>query len=313
MKVAVIDMGTNTFHLIIAQINQGKYELILRERRPVKLGENGINEGFITPEAHERAVRTMIDFRKMIDDHEVQHVQATATSAFRNAKNGAELAGNILEKANIEPKIISGLEEAELIYQGVKEALDIGKEPALIMDIGGGSIEFIIGTHNEILWKQSFEIGGQRLFEKYHQKDPITDSARKELQAYLKDSLQELIEQAKAYEPEVLIGSSGTFDTLSDIYLRSSEPTQSDTNTERPLSTEGYHQIHQDLIRKNREERLQIPGMIEMRVDMIVVASILVNFVMETLHIDHIRVSSYALKEGLLLQLIRTHQGRPIA
>ncbi len=302
-------MGTNTFHLIIAKINAGKYELILRERQAVKIGEKGINEGFITPEAHARAIRTMVDFRKMIDAEQVQFVQATATSAFRNAKNGAEIAQSILDRANIRPNIITGIEEAELIYQGVKEALDIGVDPALIMDIGGGSIEFIIGNNDEILWKQSFEIGGQRLFEKFHRSDPISDEARLELKAYLSDSLHELIEKAGEFKPKVLIGSSGTFDTLSDIFLQASGNIQTGTFTERPLSTEGYIKIHQELIKKSREERLQIPGMIEMRVDMIVVASILVHFVMETLDIDRIRVSSYALKEGLLLQMVQTHQG----
>lgn len=301
-------MGTNTFHLIIAQIIEGKYELILRERQPVKIGEKGINEDFITPEARESAIRTMVDFRKMIDKHEVEHVQATATSAFRNAKNGAEVANSILKRANIKPNVISGLEEAELIYQGVKEALDVGKAPTLIMDIGGGSIEFIIGNNDQILWKQSFEIGGQRLFEKFHQTDPITTESQQNLKAYLKESLHELIERAQEFKPSVLIGSSGTFDTLSDIHLQANGQSRNDTSTERPLSIENYHQIHQDLIMKNREERLQIPGMIEMRVDMIVVASILVTFVLETLNIDQIRVSSYALKEGLLLQMIQTHQ-----
>lgn len=302
-------MGTNTFHLIIAKIIAGKYELILRERQPVKIGEKGINEGFITPEAHARAIRTMVDFRKMIDAEQVEFVRATATSALRNAKNGAEIAQSIIDAANIEPNIISGIEEAELIYNGVKEALDIGADPALIMDIGGGSIEFIIGNNDEILWKQSFEIGGQRLFEKFHQSDPISNEARLELKAYLQDSLTELIEKAEEFKPKVLIGSSGTFDTLSDIFLQTSGKTEPGTYTERPLSTEGYIKIHQDLIKKSREERLQIPGMIEMRVDMIVVASILVTFVMETLNINHIRVSSYALKEGLLLQMVQAHLG----
>lgn len=302
-------MGTNTFHLIIAKIDGGEYELIFRERQPVKIGEKGINEGFITAEAHDRAIRTMMNFRKVIDEQQVQHIQATATSALRNAKNGPEVAKSILEKSNIAPKIISGLEEAELIYKGVKEALDIGQDPALIMDIGGGSIEFIIGTQNEILWKQSFEIGGQRLFEKFHQTDPIPDTNRRELRQYLKDSLYELIQKAEEFKPSVLIGSSGTFDTLSDIYLHANGQTQNGTYTERPLAMESYRQIHQDLIKKNRQERMDIPGMIEMRVDMIVVASILVAFVVDTLNIEEIRVSSYALKEGLLLQMIQTHQG----
>ncbi len=312
MKVAVIDMGTNTFHLIIAEIKEGKYKLILKDRQPVKIGEKGINQGFISPEGSERAIRTMTAFKKIIDEQEVQYVQATATSAFRNAKNGQEIANSILKKVNIAPDIISGTEEAELIYQGVKEAIDIGPDPALIMDIGGGSIEFIIGNREHILWRQSFEIGGQRLLEKFHQTDPISSNDHEKLESYLSISLKDLIASAEKLKPGVLIGSSGAFDTFSDMFLHSNGQSQNGSFTERPLSMEGFQRIHQELLGKNRAQRLLMPGMIEMRVDMIVVASILVSFVMKTLNIDHIRVSSYALKEGLLLQMIQSHLEDPI-
>lgn len=308
VKVAVIDMGTNTFHLIVAAISDGKYNLIHRERRAVKIGEKGINKGEITPEGAERAIQTMKDFRKVLDRLEVDYVQATATSAFRNAKNGKEVADRIFGQSKIAPNIISGMEEAELIYQGVKEALDIGSAPAMIMDIGGGSIEVIIGNHDKILWKQSFEIGGQRLLEKFHQHDPISNKEQQDLERYLDTSLEELIAKADNLKPTVLIGSSGTFDTLSDIYLHSINQAPLITHTERPLSMDGFQRIFEDLIRKTRQERLLIPGMIEMRVDMIVVASILVSFVINKLQIDQIRVSTYALKEGLLMQMIQDHQ-----
>lgn len=297
-------MGTNTFHLVIALIKGGSFDLIHRERRAVRIGEKGINEGFITDEASARAIATMIEFRKIIDEHAITHIQATATSAFRNAKNGHALATGIYEAVGIRPRIISGLEEAELIFEGVNAALDIGEDPALVMDIGGGSIEFIIGNRYQVFWKESFEIGGQRLLEKYHRNDPMTQEDQGLLDAFLDVSLQDLIQNAALHKPRVLIGTSGTFDTLSDIYIAAEQLEKKASATERPLSIEGFHTIHQQLTSKNRAARLAIPGMIEMRVDMIVVASILVSFVLNRLGLEDIRVSAYALKEGLLHQTI---------
>lgn len=311
LKVAVIDMGTNTFHLVIASIRSGGYDLIHRERRAVKIGEKGINEGYITNEAAKRAIATMQEFRQIIDSQQVNSIHATATSAFRNAKNGTELAKRIYDQVGIEPIIISGSEEAELIYEGVRTALDIGGDPALIMDIGGGSIEFIIANRDKIFWKESFEIGGQRLLEKFHQQDPISSEEQEQLLSYLESTLTNLLENAGRYEPTVLIGSSGTFETVSDIFMASGSTEKSTSDTEPLLTMEGFYAIHRDLISKDRSNRLAIPGMIEMRVDMIVVASILITFVLEKLRLKDIRVSSHALKEGLLHQTINSSRTTP--
>ncbi|MEM9324173.1 MAG: Ppx/GppA phosphatase family protein [Bacteroidota bacterium] len=309
MKVAVIDMGTNTFHLMIVEIHEGGFTFLHRERNPVKIGENGINEGYISEAAMERAKKAILAFKVIIDSHQVDQIKATATSAIRNAKNGSKLALEIEALTGIKIRIISGLEEAELIYFGVQQALDIGDKPALIMDIGGGSIEFVIGTGEKILWKQSFEIGGQRLLERFHRTDPITDLEVHSLNHYLDSELQELVRQAEKFSPSALIGSSGTFDTLSDIYLQSTGAEKGDHTTEFPLTYEAFQSIYNALTSTDRAGRLAIPGMIPMRVDMIVVASILVRYVLERLNLREIRVSAYALKEGVLLHSIKNQVG----
>ncbi len=309
MRVAVVDMGTNTFHLMIVDIREGGFSFVYRERNPVKIGANGINEGRISDEAAGRAIEAILHFKSVIDEHGVHEVRATATSAIRNARNGRDLTQRIYELTGIEVRIISGLEEAELIYFGVQQALDIGDQPSLVMDIGGGSIEFIIGTSDNVLWKQSFEIGGQRLLERFHRNDPITDIEIHSLNHYLDSELQELVSMAEKYRPTTLIGSSGTFDTLSDIYLQSIEGTKPEGDTEYPLTYEAFQDIYAQLTVKARQERLAIPGMIAMRVDMIVVAVVLVRYVLERLALRDIRVSAYALKEGVLLHTIKNLVG----
>lgn len=314
MRIAVIDMGTNTFHLLIVEVSNGDFRILYKEKAAVKIGEKGINKGMITEAAQERALSTLHHFKAIIEAEKAERVFATATSAIRNAKNGEALAHRIELETGISPRIISGLQEAEYIYYGVKKALTIGDQPALIMDIGGGSIEFIIGTGSEILWKQSFEIGALRLVEKFQKHDPILPEEITSLESYFYDHLAELMDAQARFLPKVLIGSSGTFDTLSDIYRFENNLSKDESDTEYVLTLDAFHNIYQELITKNKEERLEMPGMIPLRVEMIVVACVLVNYIIRELKMEDIRVSAYALKEGVLLDTIYSlsETGNPI-
>jgi len=306
MKVAVIDMGTNTFHLIIVEVEKDDFKIVYREKTAVKIGEKGINHGMITDDAIDRALKTLTKFKEVIEEEQVEQVFATATSAIRNAQNGKGLVALIKEETGIQTRIISGIQEAEYIYYGVNKALKIGDQPSLIMDIGGGSIEFVIGTTREILWRQSFEIGGQRMVEKFHKHDPMVQEDKVALIEYLESNLQELFEACSQFSPKTLIGSSGTFDTLSDIYSLKANVEREKDATEYPLTIDAFMEIYHEMIIKGREERLAIPGMIPLRVDMIVVACELVNYIIHKLELTNIRVSAYALKEGVLLNTLYT-------
>lgn len=299
-RVAIIDLGTNTFHLFIVEMDGEKINTLYKEKIAVKIGKNGISKGKIAQDARKRAIHTLKIFRTVIDLFEVHQIKGVATSAIRSAKNGAELIEEIKEKTGIDIEIISGVKEAELIFRGVQAAMEVPETPQLVVDIGGGSVEFVIGTRNEILWRHSFEIGAQRLLDKFHQEDPIPEKSVQDLEQFLAKNLRKLIDAMEAHQPTGLIGCSGTFDTLTEIYLKREkfkrEPEAK--NYQFPLSA--YTQIHQDLLLKNREERLQIPGMVTMRVDMIVVASCLIRFVLGHMTTEGITACSYALKEGLL-------------
>ncbi|MBL6446479.1 exopolyphosphatase [Fulvivirga sp. 29W222] len=306
-NIAIIDCGTNTFHLLVVRQSNSEFETLHKEKVSVRVGKGGISKKQLMPDAINRAANTIQHFKDVLTGFEVDRVFAFATSAFRNATNGEETRKIILAKTGIDIKIISGPKEAELIFRGVNSALDIGNKPALIMDIGGGSVEFVIGQHNKIFWKQSFEIGAQRLLDLFHKTDPIQSEEIAKLENYLKTNLVELVVQIKKYNPQVLIGSSGTFDTLSDIYCEENGFIKNENDGETPLSLEGYFKIHHSLLSKAMGERMKIPGMIEMRVDMIVVASCLINFLLKLHSFNDIRVSTYALKEGVLDQILEGH------
>jgi exopolyphosphatase / guanosine-5'-triphosphate,3'-diphosphate pyrophosphatase len=305
-KVALIDMGTNTFHLLITQIVNGNQpQDLVKIKEPVKLGEGGISYGEIAPAAYARALKTLQDFKGLIDAQGVQEVKAMATSAVRNAANGQDLIRDIKNATGITIEIIDGDQEAELIYYGVKAAMEIGYEKSLIMDIGGGSVEFVICDDRQVFWKQSFEIGAQRLLDKFFITDPLEEHAMEALKLYLQEQLTPLAEAVERCKPTVLIGSSGTFDTLCDIdSKRKGLDREKDCCPEADLALADFYEIYEDILRKNRAERLAIPGMLEMRVDMIVMAIILIDFVLENYNLNKIRVSAYALKEGMLYQML---------
>jgi exopolyphosphatase/guanosine-5'-triphosphate,3'-diphosphate pyrophosphatase len=303
MRTAIIDMGTNTFHLLIAEVDQKGFRFLHEQREATRIGAGGINDGRITDEAIGRALNTLQKFKKVILEYEVASTMAFGTSAVRNATNANEFVQQIHTITGIQTKIISGEEEASLIYEGIRLAMDVGEEDSLIMDIGGGSVEFIIGNKNEIRWKQSFEIGGQRLLDKFKPQDPILAEEINLISQYFQEKLVSLFEAIKTFNPRTLVGSSGSFDTFSEIHCLKNGMIYPKT-PETPLTFESFDQIHQELISKTRKQRMQIPGMIALRVDMIVVASCLVKFLLERNQFKKIRVSSFSLKEGVLSRMM---------
>jgi exopolyphosphatase/guanosine-5'-triphosphate,3'-diphosphate pyrophosphatase len=310
-KVAIIDMGTNTFHLLLAEVGRGTFRILRREKVAVKIGAGGINEGYISEAAAARAVATMIRFKEEIDRAGITLIKAFGTSALRNARNGKAILDEIKKQTTITPALLSGQEEAAYIFKGVQAAIPV-EQTSLVMDIGGGSVEFIIGRAGTMLWSRSYEIGGQRLQEKFQKHDPITQEETQALFQYFSENLEELVTMLHTHRPEFLLGSSGTFDTLSDIYCLKNNLPLADT-PETPFRIHAFEEIYFDLISKNRQERMQIPGMIEMRVDMIVVACCLIRYVLQCYSFREMRVSSYSLKEGVLAEMTERETPEPQA
>ena len=307
IKKAIIDLGTNTFQLLIVEQDDINYKTILEESYAAKIGMGGISSGIITEEGIQRGIKGLQYFQQVIEKEGVtnKNILATATSAVRNAKNGDEFCQRIFNETNIRIQVISGDEEATLIYEGVKLGMDIGLETSMIMDIGGGSVEFIICDKNRIMYKQSFEIGGQRLMDKFMILDPISPRSIEALRDYLEEQLLPLTNAVHQYAPVCVIGSAGSFETLIDLFYMKTYgylPTPSQISFELPIKE--FYNSFLKLVTKNHEERMAIMGMKELRVDMIVVGVCLIDFVLKRFGIQQIKVSNYALKEGVLSNLL---------
>jgi len=306
-KIAIIDLGTNTFNLLIAEANtDSSYSILLQTKISVKLGEGGIGKGFITPPAFQRGIDAINEYKKTIEKYKVEKVVAIATSAIRGAVNGMEFAAKIREETNIEVQIISGEREAELIYLGVRQAVKMNNETSLIIDIGGGSTEFIIANDKQIFWKHSFLLGAARLLEQYNPSDPITKDEIESLQNYLKNELQPLFDAVNKFPITELIGSSGSFDSLADmIAARFYTGAVLSDEKEYTFNLADIAAIHDVILKSTTAERVKMKGLIEMRVDMIVVSSILVNFIIQSFTIPKMRLSTYSLKEGVMFESLK--------
>ena len=305
MNVAIIDLGTNTFNLLIAEIKKDhSFEILVSEKLPVKLGEGGINKRYMTPLAMERGLAAIDLHLKTIQVFHVEKIYAFGTSAIRSAENGNEFARKIKENFNLTVDIITGEEEAELIFSGVKQCYPVKEKPVLVLDIGGGSNEFIIGTGKEVLWKKSYNLGMARLLEKFSPEDPIKTDEIQQIENYLEHELHELMVANHTFKPEILIGSSGTFDTFSDMLVKENKLHPPDT-LYFPIPLEEYNVLHSRLLVSTLEERKKMQGMEPVRVEMIVLASIFVNFTLQKTAIKRLIQSPFSLKEGVIARVIQ--------
>lgn len=300
MNFAVVDLGTNTFNLLIASVSNKKFKAEYVTKQFVKLGEGGINEGKIQTAAFDRGINTLVEFRMIANEYNCHEVFGIATSAIRNAENGADFISRAKELANIDIQIIDGDIEADLIYRGAREAVDFEDDIAVVMDVGGGSTEFIICNKEKIFWKQSFEVGAARLFEQFHSTDPISIEDISAIESYLEDILAPVIQKAKELNVTELIGSSGAFTSFAQMIVCAlgGEALVRDQKG-YDFKMMNYLAIHQRLLQSTLKERLGMQGLIKERAPMIVVGTILVNFVVSTLGIEKFKLSRYSLKEGV--------------
>jgi len=304
-RIAVMDLGTNTFHLLIAEGPADNFTTIFKTTEAVKLGEGGINKGTIQPEPFARGLAAMQRFQDQLLEHSVTDVKAIATSAIRNAANGHDFIDQVEQNTGIRIELINGEQEAGYIYKGIDASGCLNDNNALIMDIGGGSVEFIICNEDEVLWKKSFEIGAARLMDKFHQTDPIPVASIKELTRYLDTTLIELFGAALKYKPKTLIGSSGAFESFAEVIeLKKGRKFNIAQTKVYEFDTDDLLDLIELLIKSSHALRASIKGIIPVRVDMIVVASLLTIYMMQKLGIPDVTMSTYSLKEGVLAQML---------
>lgn len=305
MTCAIIDLGTNTFNLLIAEVKGRSFRKIFGSKAVVKLGEGGIINNFIDEIPFLRGIEALAEHRRTIEKYKADKIFAFGTSAIRDASNRKEFSEAALKKAGIRINVISGEKEAELICFGVRQALRLGREKCLLMDIGGGSTEFIIADSKEIFWKHSFRLGVSRLLEKFQPGDPVKKSEIITLEKYFSDELQPLFSAVEKFPVMTLVGSSGSFDSFADMIAhRFYSKKILKGKASYDFSLDDLNAIHKSIVKSTLRQRMQMKGLVRFRADNIVLASIFSQFIIRSSGIKKVKLSRYALKEGVLWAML---------
>src|SRR5918992_1705349 len=218
MRIAAIDIGTNSVHMIVVRVRPDmSFEVIDREKAMVRLGAGGLDGRALTGEAMTAALQALSKFKRLAESHGVDEILAAATSAVREARNGGEFLARIEHDTGIQARVIAGPEEARLIHQAAVYGVDVGSGRAVVIDIGGGSVEITLGTATSIQLARSFKIGVIRLMERFVKSDPISDRDERRLEKHVREEIDRHCEQILAIGFDRVIGTSGTILSLGAV------------------------------------------------------------------------------------------------
>lgn len=302
MRIAVIDLGTNTCNLLIAEISNGGYKILHQSKQLVKLGDGKIRENEISKEATQRTINAFLEHKKVIEQLNTDKYRAIATSAVRTAKNKIQFLNSIGDKTGFVVKVVSGEKEAGLIFNGVLLAFNELKQPAVILDIGGGSNEMILAHKKEVIFKQSRPTGMLRVINNFNLSEPITKEEISKLHAYFSEQHHLTFENCKKAGVEKLIGCSGAFDTIADMadMINPGEKRR----TAQKVSLQEFENIYERIIASTHNERLKIKGVDHARVDLIVPAVVLIRCLIKEIGIKKIVQTDFALREGVIYEML---------
>jgi exopolyphosphatase/guanosine-5'-triphosphate,3'-diphosphate pyrophosphatase len=298
MRTAVIDLGTNTFNLLIADVMNSKFTVIHSEKEGVALGMGGINSNIISPEAFERGIRALRHFNFMCIHHKVEVINAFGTSALRGATNSDLFIKQIKDELGISVNIISGEKEADLIYKGVLWSYDF-RNPGVIMDIGGGSTEFIFANKQGISDLVSLNIGVSRIFQELKLSDPLTEKDILSITNWLDNKADGFFD---GKQEELLIGASGSFETFYELIYNQPFPDKLKCS-EIPMKT--LNNMIDWVIFSTQEDRDSNEFIIPIRKKMAPIAAVKTKWVIEKLGISKTMISRCSLKEGALREGIK--------
>jgi exopolyphosphatase/guanosine-5'-triphosphate,3'-diphosphate pyrophosphatase len=306
-RIAAIDMGTNSFHLIVVEVKEdGSFTLLDREREVIRLGSHkGDDLSVISEGEVEKAIDILKSFKSLADFYKAQ-IRAISTSAVREAKNGRDFVETVYKQTGILVEIIEGTEEAKLIYLGIEKALPIKNKKVLCVDIGGGSTEFIYSDNGKIIFAESVKVGAVRLSKKFFPDYILTPEAIKQCSDYIEAQIKTNKNISLSVECNLCVGTSGSVNSVAYFIQR-----KSFDNFKKSLNGYKFSKLQLDQINNNIlnlktvAERMAIPGMDIKRADIIPAGLIILKKIFELFQINEMVISEYALREGIIVDTVR--------
>jgi exopolyphosphatase/guanosine-5'-triphosphate,3'-diphosphate pyrophosphatase len=310
MRIAAIDIGTNSVHMIVVQVRPDlSFEVIDREKDMVRLGAGGLDGRNLTPTAMAAALQTLSKFKRLAESHKVDEIVAAATSATREAENGGDFIAEVLRQTGIAIRVISGTEEARLIHLAAGYGVDIGGTTAVVVDIGGGSVEVTLGTATHLTLGRSFKTGVIRLTERFVQSDPLSSGNERRLIKHLNREMGAYLDQIAARGFDRVIGTSGTILSLGAMASSDENGIVEDLRN-LTVSAKALHKLRKRIVESEIEERLRIPAMDPRRADLSVAGSVLFDTIVRRLGADEFTLCDLALREGLVLDYIHRNSAK---
>lgn len=305
-RLAAIDVGTNSFHLVIVEVegDTGKFKILGREKENVRLGSGSTDMKYISAEAMSRGIETLKRFKSLADSAGAD-VRAVATSAVREALNQIEFLLRVREETKIRIEVASGNEEARYIYLGILQALPVFDKKILLIDIGGGSTEFLVGFQREVIFDNSLKLGAIRLTQRFLKENKLESKAIKDCKKYVKGYMQPVTRELKRLDYEQVTGSSGTIMNIANIIkMKRGHNPEMKLNNFTFTSDELFCATDSILSCDTKKELLKIEGLDPTRADIIPAGAIILEQIFKELKIKSITVSEYALREGVIYDTI---------
>jgi exopolyphosphatase/guanosine-5'-triphosphate,3'-diphosphate pyrophosphatase len=309
MRIAAFDLGSNSFHLLLVDAHaDGTFVPLIREKEMLRLGDAVGREGRIPEALADRAVATVDRFRKLAEGAGSEEILACATSAIREAENGGELVDRMAVEAGVKVRVISGREEAQLIFAAVRASVVIDPGPALCLDLGGGSLELMVGDRASLRWAESVKLGVARLSAELVTDDPPSANDIRRLRKRITAVLAPLVDDVASLRPGMAIGSSGTFCDLARMVAARRTGTVPRAVNQLSFDRDDLLLLHEELLGLRAAERARLPGLEAKRADIITTGSTVLLTAMEMFDFDRMTVSEWALREGIVLDAIPRHE-----
>ena len=311
MRIAAIDIGTNSIHMIVVQVRPDlSFEVVDREKDMVRLGAGGLDGRSLTPTAMTAALNTLAKFKRLAESNNVDEIIAAATSATREADNGGDFIAEVERQTGIRIKVISGTEEARLIHMAAVYGVDVGTTSAVVVDIGGGSVEVTLGSATHLTLGKSFKAGVIRLTERFVRTDPLANHDERRLVKFINREMGTYLDQVAGRGFQRVIGTSGTILSLGVMTATHEGAGTPEDVRNRRVSAKALHRLRNRLTEADISERLRLPGMDPRRADLSVAGGVLFDTIIRRLGADEFTLCDLALREGLVLDYIRRNSAR---
>src|SRR3954463_4146464 len=309
MRIAAIDIGTNSIHMIVVQVRPDlSFEVIDREKEMVRLGAGGLDGRALTPEAMHAALQVLSKFRRLAESHKVDEVIAVATSATREAENGGEFLQSVTQQTGIRPRVISGTEEARLIHLAAVYGVSVPGDVAVVIDIGGGSVEVTRGVGANVELGRSFKLGVIRLTERFVKTDPLEPRDQRKLVRHIDAEIGKYLHQVARDGFDRVIGTSGTILSIGGVASAADGLAPGAPLRNRRFTAKQIHRVRKELVALDLDKRLRVPGLEPRRADLAVAGAILVDQILRGLGATEITLCDLSLREGLVLDYISRHR-----